>query len=484
MMNESTYPKWLAKQMIRGARGFNLDTYVMALEGWRRGLSLTWYFNPAEVTDLKIIGFYPLGKTFSLRSEKTNKIHYFYRSRGDKVANEAVDIVHNKHLAKSYFEKADIPTPKGIVFHKSLEHSEIIQKISELQYPLVVKPVFGSLGKGVVTNIKIESELLEGIEFIKESHDDYDDIIVEEYYEGNEYRVYVVGDEVVAATKRIPAHVVGDGLHTITELIDKKNEQRKINPYLSKKLINVDDSLRSYVTKQNLSLEHIPKDGEMIRLKGQCNISAGGDPIDVTNDLSDEIKQTAIKAVKAIPGLSHAGVDVIVSQNEAVIIEVNATADISMHLFPLKGEARNVPEYIMDYYFPDTKGISKDRTRVYFDYSNINYVLRNKFAQELTLTNAPSGKLHTARYIVSGKVQKVGYRAWVKRQAISKGLHGYTRNLKNGKVVVVVGSHDKNEVENFKKVCSIGPSRAEVETIRKLDWNAPIKLGFEIRKSE
>lgn len=482
VMSES-FPNWIEERMIKGVKGFNLDAYVMALEGWRRGLSLTWYFDPSEVTDMKIIGYNPLGKTFSLHSDKNSQIHYFYRSRGDKVANEAVEIVHDKHVAKTYFEKSAVPTPNGVMFHKSLEDDEIIKLVKKLHYPLVVKPTLGSLGKGVVTDIQNETELLESIEYVRESYD-YDDIIVEEHVQGEEYRVYVVGDEVVAATNRVPANVVGDGIHTIEELINEKNQQRKENHYLAKKLIQVDDRLLNYLEKSDLYVESIPNKGEIIRLKGQSNISAGGDPIDVTDDISNEIKQTAIQAVKAIPELIHAGVDVIATEKEAVIIEVNATADIAMHLFPMEGKSRNVPEHIIDYYFPETKGMAKDRTRIYFDYNDIRDVLRNKFAQELALTDAPNGKLHTARYIVSGKVQKVSYRAWIRRQAIRKGLHGYTRNLKNGRVVVVVGSHDKETVENFKKTCMKGPSRAKVKRVKELEWDSPIKLGFEIRKTE
>src|SRR5699024_4492030 len=81
------FPSWLTKPMLTGVKGFNLDAYVMALEGWRRGLTLKWYYNASDVTDLKMIGFNPLAKTFSLSQKET--IHYFYRSRGDKVTNEA-----------------------------------------------------------------------------------------------------------------------------------------------------------------------------------------------------------------------------------------------------------------------------------------------------------------------------------------------------------------------------------------------------------
>src|SRR5699024_6849108 len=105
----------------------------------------------------------------------------------------------------------------------------------------------------------------------------------------------------------------------------------------------------------------------------------------------------AIEAIKSIPGLIHAGVDVIAGDSSPVVIEINATADISMHIFPMNGTPRNVPEYIMDYYFPETKCVSEERTRIYFDYRPIRKILRNKFAQEIALTDAPNGRLYTTR---------------------------------------------------------------------------------------
>src|SRR5699024_5677445 len=128
-----------------------------------------------------------------------------------------------------------------------------------------------------------------------------------------------------------------------------------------------------------------------------------------------------------------------------------------------EGESRNVPAAIMDYYFPETKGLSENRNQIYFDYLSIYDILQKKYAQELTVTDAPNGELHTARYIVSGKVQKVGYRAWVRRQAIKRNLHGYTRNLENGRVVVIVAGDDKKKVDNFKQICLKGSPRAKVK---------------------
>lgn len=480
---ESPFPNWITRQMIRGARGFNLDAYLMALEGWRRGLTLTWYLDPSEVTDLKIIGFNPLGKSFSLQNNETGKIHYFYRSRGDLVANEAVDLVHDKFKAKQLLLDAGVSTPKGFKFYKEDTVEEIIARFNDedLDYPVVVKPIFGSLGKGVITNIKNEAELHEALEETK-VNEEYDQFIVEQHIEGTEYRVYVVGNEVAAATKRVPAHVVGDGKSTIKQLIDEKNEQRKENPYLRNKLMEIDEDLHKFISKQGLTLASIPDQNQKIRVKNKGNITAGGEPVDVMEIIPKEVRNLAIEAVKAMPGLNHCGIDIIVNNNEPYIIEMNATAGISIHLFPVEGAPRNVPETIIDYYFPETKGLTKGKEKLYFNYRDVRLLLRDKLAQEFTLRNVPQGELYTARYIVSGKVQKVNYRHWIRRQAVRKGLHGYTRNLQNGDVAIVVGG-DKEEVKNFKDVCAKGPRRAEVRKTRPLMWNGPIRLGFEIRKT-
>jgi len=471
--------------MIRGVRGFNLDAYLMALEGWRRGLTLTWYLDPAMVTDLKIIGFNPLGKSFSLENKETRKKHYFYRSRGDLVANEAVDLVHDKFKAKQLLMDAGVSTPKGFKFDKQDSTENIITRLKEdeIDYPVVVKPIFGSLGKGVITNIKNEAELLVALE-VTMGNEEYGQFILEQHIEGEEYRIYVVGDEVVAATKRIPAHVIGDGKSTIQQLINKKNKQRKENPYLRNKLIEIDEGIKTFISRSGYTIDSIPDKKEYISLKGPSNISAGGDPIDVTNTLSEGAREIAVKSAKAIPGLIHVGTDVIVSENGAYIIEMNSTADIVMHLFPVEGTPRNVPRKIIDFYFPETKNFAKGKEKLYFNYRDIRPVLRDKLAQEITLRNAPKEKLYTTRYIVSGMVQKVGYRNWIRRQAVRNGLHGYTRNLKNGNVVVIVGGDDKEKIEKFKEVCAKGPRRARVEDIKILKWNGPIQLGFEIRKSE
>src|SRR5690625_127806 len=475
---KDNFPKWLTKKMVRRISGFNLDAYLIALEGWRRGLTLNWYLDPAQETDLKIIGFFPLGKSFSLQS-KENK-HFFYRSRGDKVANEAVDIGTNKQQTREKLEKANVPTPKGKDFHIN-DLEEMLKYAEQIGYPVVVKPTLGSLGKGVTTNIQSEAELIKAIEHVKDIG--YENIIIEEYFEGEDYRIYVVDGEVVAATKRVPANVVGDGKQTIEQLINEKNKLRNDNPYLRTKLIEIDDNLRKTLAKQDLDLSDIPEREERIYVRTVANISTGGDPVDVTETILPDIKDIAIKALAAIPNFTHGGIDILVDNvSECRVIEINPTAEISMHIFPIEGTPRNVPKYIIDYYFPETTGYPEENKMLYFDYRGIRRMLARGNVQNYQVSKAPD-KLFKTRYIVSGKVQKVAYRRWIRRQAVRRDLHGYTRNLKNGNVVVVVGG-DEKKVKDFKTICKQGPRRARVEEVKELTWEREIRAGFIIKKSK
>src|SRR5690625_7409307 len=109
---KENYPHWLSNQMIKGVRGFNIDAYLVALEGWRRGLEVTWDYDAKDVTDLKIIGINPLCKTSSLSSK--DKTHFFYRSRGDQVTNESVEITSTNDQTKYLLTKRNAPNAKHI----------------------------------------------------------------------------------------------------------------------------------------------------------------------------------------------------------------------------------------------------------------------------------------------------------------------------------------------------------------------------------
>src|SRR5699024_1159343 len=127
------------------------------------------------------------------------------------------------------------------------------------------------------------------------------EIIVEKYIPGNDYRLYIVGADVVGAIWRVPPNIVGDGINSIKALIDIKNSERKLNQRLANCPIKIDQETIDYIRRSGYTLESVPEKDEVIYTNDKGNVSIGGDPIDVLDELSDEVKETAVAALQAIP---------------------------------------------------------------------------------------------------------------------------------------------------------------------------------------
>src|SRR5699024_11141590 len=192
-----------------------------------------------------------------------------------------------------------VPVPQGKIF--KVNDKEAITYASNIGYPVVIKPLKGSMGRGVYTNIQNEDELKNAIEDFRSRFKKYTEFAVEKHYPGKEYRIYVVGDQVVGATNRIPANVIGDGKTSITNLIKNKNKERKKNPYLAPKPIKVDYEVRHLLKRAGYDENSIPPKGEQVFLREKSNLSSGGDPIEETDELSEEVKQLAVDALKSLP---------------------------------------------------------------------------------------------------------------------------------------------------------------------------------------
>lgn len=487
MMNEKEHGislPHLTGDIVKNARKTRLDAFAVALEGWRRGLKLKWYTKDSEhYQDMIIFGVNPPGRLFSLSSE--TKTHYFFRTRGDLVSNEAVEVGSEKDDTKIVLEKAGVPVPKGKGFDPEATNEEIIAYCKSLGYPLVVKPTNASLGNGVVTNIRTDEELLKAIHYVRIELD-YPEVIVEQFVVGKEYRFYVVGDEVIAVYNRIPANIVGDGEHTIEELIDLKNHWRKKNARLNSCLIHMDSEILDFITEAGYTLESIPEKDKLIYLREKTNVSSGGDPVDVTDTIADEYKQIAIDALKAIPGFIHGGVDIIVNEGKdieeaAVVLELNPTAQIGGALYPLEGKARDIPKAIVDYYFPETKDkVDTTTSRVYFDLINILEPLENRTALEVEVSPAPIGKLYTRKFIVSGNVTRSNYHIWLKRQALELNLIGYVKSMVFDEIEIIVAGTDKEKIQEFKQLIDKYPQGSKVAKVREEIYEEPVTVGFEI----
>lgn len=452
-------------------QGKRISTYTVALEAWRRGLDLTFYSVFDEENLLKV--------RYAVASK--DKVHHFSLSMGDKVTDVAFDICNNKEVTKKYLAKANVPVPQGKMFDENNNDEEVLEYARELGFPLVVKPTDGNAGKGVFANIQNIDTVKDLVSYVR--HDlGYKEIIIEKYVTGDEFRIYVIEDRILGAMNRRPASIVGDGVHSIKQLIHNQNEIRKMNPHLTSRLIKRDREIEALLLRQNYDYKSIPKEGERVFLREKSNLSTGGDAIDVTDQLTEGIKDIAINAGKAIPGLSHYGVDMIVDleNDTGVILEVNARPGLGGHLFPMEGKPRDFAKEIIDYYFPETKDI--ERTYLYFDFDSILEPLQARSADKVQVITPPVGKLYSKKYIVSGDVQKVGYRNVIRKEAIARDLHGHTENLEDGSVEVLVAGVDKQIVEEFKEVCWKGSERSNVQEVKEYEWGKPVKIGFEVNK--
>lgn len=453
-------------------QGKRISTYTVALEGWRRGLDLRYYSYFDEDNLLKV--------RYSLSDGK--KTHHFQLSMGDGVTQEAFDICDNKELTKKYLSNSEppVPVPAGKMFGAESTDEEILAFAETMNFPIVFKPTDGNAGNGVFANIQTIDELKEIIPHVREELG-FKEVIVEDYIPGREFRVVVIGDRVLGAMIRRPASVLGDGKHTIKELIHQTNEIRLTNPHLTSRLIKVDREIRSMLKRKGYKLKTVPAEGERVYLREKSNLSKGGDAIDVTDKLTENLKNIARNVGPAIPGLQHYGVDMIVDEENdtGVVLEVNARPGFGGHLFPMEGTPRDFAKEVIDFYFPETK--DKGRSWLYFDFDRVLEPLNKRTATEVQVTPITPDPLYGKKLILSGKVIVSGFRKWIKDQAKYKNLNGFVENQEDGTVLVVVAGTDKLKVERFVEKCFKGPKNVEVTSIEEEEWNKPVKIFFEIK---
>lgn len=469
----------LNKNVVSNIKGFQLDAYLVALEGWRRGLTLKWYKDETELCTLSRLNSSTSGKFFSLSSD--SKTHYFFRSRGDKVINKAVRVCQDKEKTKELLDKKNLPVPLGKTF-KVNDENEMIKYAEKIGFPVVIKPVSGSMGKGVFTDIKNEADLKQILTNLKSTLK-YSNYMIEKYYTGQEYRVYVVGGKVIGAINRLPANITGDGVNTIEGLIKIKNKTRKKNPYLQRKPIKVDYEVNQKLENLGYNLETVPKKGETVFLRNISNLSTGGDSISATYELTDEVKKVAVNSLKALPSIPQGGVDVIVDpvdKRKCVVLEINATAEISFHPFPLEGNPQDVPGAIVDYYFPET--IGKEKSIFYFDFPSILEPLKSWAANEIEVAQALQGEIFGKKYIAEGKVVKVGYMNRIRRHALERNLYGFAKQVGDNKIEITVYGTDKEILDDFYDICKKGSKKSVVKklTVEDITVGRNIKMGFDI----
>ena len=269
----------------------------------------------------------------------------------------AVETAGDKHLAKTLLAAAGVPTPRGTVVRTA---AEAIAEAAKINGPVVTKPIDGNHGRGVNLGLTNADQVAWGFEQAR-AHGRR--VIVEEQFEGRDYRILVINGEVVAVAERMPARVTGDGRQTISSLIEQVNAdpRRGVGHEAVMTRIVVDDHVRERMANEGLTLGSVPEFGREVRLRDTANLSTGGSAIDRTNVIHP-VNAMIAKRAAAVVGLDVAGIDFLapditrsVLETGGGIVEINAAPGFRMHLEPSEGEPRNVAKPVIEMLFPEKR---------------------------------------------------------------------------------------------------------------------------------
>ncbi|MEX5744870.1 cyanophycin synthetase [Massilia sp. X63] len=270
----------------------------------------------------------------------------------------AVKIAGDKQLTKTLLKEAGVPVPEGSVV-TSVEDAQ--RAASRMNAPVTLKPLDGNQGKGVTVDCRTPDELARAFAFARQHGRR---IIVERFVEGRDYRVLVAGGQVAAASLRRPAHVVGDGVATIRELVERENANPARGAGHANILtrISLDDHAADVLRKQGFDVDSILPVGVSAELRGNANLSTGGTAEDVTALLPESTRLLCVRAASKI-GLDVAGIDIVcrdialpLDAQRGAVIEVNAAPGIRMHQYPSSGEPVDAGDAIVQGLMGDSDG--------------------------------------------------------------------------------------------------------------------------------
>jgi cyanophycin synthetase len=273
----------------------------------------------------------------------------------DRTGVIAEAIAQDKELTRKLLAAVGVPVPEGRPVQDAEDAWAAAQEIG---LPVVVKPQYGNHGRGVATNLTTREQVLHAYEAARREGNS---ILVETFIPGEDHRLLVVGDKLVAAARREPAHVIGDGRSTIKQLIDEVNKdpRRSDGHATVLSFLKLDPVALGVLSEQGFNPDSVPPAGVRVLIRRNGNLSTGGTATDVTDEVHPEVAARAVDAARVV-GLDIAGVDVValdlrrpLEEQRAAVVEVNAGPGLRMHLQPSAGKPRPVGEAIVDLLFPE-----------------------------------------------------------------------------------------------------------------------------------
>jgi cyanophycin synthetase len=273
----------------------------------------------------------------------------------DATSAIAESIAQDKELTKKLLHAAGVPVPLGRPVTSAEDAWAAAQEIG---LPVVIKPRDGNQGKGISVNIATKEGVMGAYNTAVSFRDD---VLVERYLPGSDFRLLVVGNKLVAAARRDPPLVIGNGKNTVRELVEQVNAdpRRGEGHATSLTKIQLDDIAKNRLKEQGLDENSVPVKGTRVILRNNANLSTGGTATDVTDDVHLEVAARAIAAAQMV-GLDICGVDVVcesvlhpLEEQSGGVVEVNAAPGLRMHLSPSFGKGRDVGEAVIATMFPN-----------------------------------------------------------------------------------------------------------------------------------
>lgn len=266
----------------------------------------------------------------------------------------AVELASDKEETNKILASLGLPVPRQVLVTSQTDALKAAQKLGG---PVVLKPYNGNHGRGITINIQGDDEIREAFQ-AAQAHSN--SVIVETFQEGDDHRLLVINGELVAATRRTPGHVVGDGTSTIAELVEAVNADPRRGVGHEKVLTRLELNREAQLMMERAGYTEasVPAEGERVFLRSTANLSTGGTATDVTDIIHPDNRDMAVRAVRAI-GLDVGGVDFITpniaeSYKEigGAICEVNAAPGFRMHVAPSEGTPRDAAGPVIDMLFP------------------------------------------------------------------------------------------------------------------------------------
>lgn len=273
----------------------------------------------------------------------------------------SVELASDKEETNTILADLGLPVPRQRTVRS---RRDAVRAAERIGYPVVTKPLDGNHGRGISIGLMDADAVSEGFDLALEQNKGGRYVIVESFVQGMDHRMLVVNNELVAVSKRVPGHIVGDGTSTVEQLIDAGNADPRRGVGHEKVLtrLELDSKATAHLEEKGYDKDTVPPKGEITYLRSTANLSTGGTAIDVTDIVHPDNRNMAVRAVKAI-GLDIGGVDFLspnisksYKDNGAGICEINAAPGFRMHVAPSEGKSRDVAGAVMDMLFPPDAG--------------------------------------------------------------------------------------------------------------------------------